>query len=274
MSYFNYATLNVSLVKSTRTLFITLKEEVNDGYIGLEQLFELETLLGWCTSKVEIKSIFISSNGAFFSKGINKEELKKMKQKRLIRITEKTSLISQALIHLPQTVIVDYSMGANNIAAELGIGADIRIAHEQASLRFNHTDLGLIPCSGGLGLLTTMVGPSYARNWILSGSAVSKTQLLNSGYLIDCYTSSSRDQDIEKLLVSINKQAGVPRIQAKLGLYEGIKDQLEQSLKFEKQISKASMITQDWQEDQENFMDSKHMSQAVKLSLVKQDDEI
>ena len=46
-------------------------------------------------------------------------------------------------------------------------------------------------------------------------------------------------------------------------------------LKFEKQISKAAMITEDWKaENNTNKMPAKHMKEAVKLTLVKdnQDD--
>lgn len=263
---FNYATIDVELLKKTRTLLITFKN--HHKFISLEVLFELESILAWSSSKVEIHSILIRSNEGVLSNGINLDSLPLLKEKTLKKITEKLQKITHALFHLPQTVVVDLGAGAKNLAAELAIGADIRIAHHQTQICFDHTYHGLTPCSGGMGLLTATIGSIYAKNWILMGEMIAVGQLTQSGFLLQTY-QDDRDKITEHILTNIHRQSPVQRVQTKLGLFHGIKESLEYATHFEKQIGNASRITQDWKEKRKEQMPAKHMSKAVKLSLVK-----
>ena len=274
-SVFNYQTLKVRLEKSTRTLFITLANENVENALSMETLFELESLLAWVTTKVEIHSIFIQSNSSLFSSGYNKKVLQKLTVEKLSTFTSKLQKINQAIMLLPQTVVLDLQMGADNIACELATACDIRIANRSCKIKFNHSALGLIPCSGGIAQLSNVVGQANSRNWLLSGLSINLSKLESSGYIFNSYTMDNRDEKIQEILSSIHSQAPVQRIQTKLGVTESIRPQIESMLKFEKQISKAAMITEDWKaENNTNKMPAKHMKEAVKLTLVKdnQDD--
>ena len=82
-SLFNYNTLKVRLEKTTRTLFITLNNDLNENSLTMESLFELESILAWCTTRVEIHSIFLQSSTDFFSRGYNQKLLKKLTIEKL-----------------------------------------------------------------------------------------------------------------------------------------------------------------------------------------------
>lgn len=263
---FNYTTIDVELIKSTRTLQITLNK--NSEYISVEVLFELESILAWTASKVEIHSILICSSQNEFSKGINLESLPNLKERQLQKITTKLQKITQALYHLPQTVIIDLGMGAKNIAAELAIGADIRIAHINSNIKFDHIYHGLVPCSGGMGMLNATVGSTFTKNWILLGDEIPTQHLINSGFLLQTYDGNHK-QVVSNILNRINQQSPVQRVQTKMGLFQGIKDSIEKATIFEQQIGKAARICQDWKEKRVDQMPAKSMSKAVKLSLVK-----
>jgi enoyl-CoA hydratase/carnithine racemase len=269
-SFFNYSTLDVDLVKSTRTLVIALNSPESKNAINLELLFELESILAWATGRIEIHTILIKSKQGKLSPGIDTDMLNMMKESMLQKLTHKLQKITHALFHLPQTIIVDLGDGANNLACELAVGADIRIASDSCKMAFDHTNHGLIPCSGGMGILSEVVGNTFAKNWILMGSTIPMNQLLQSGFLYSTYNSNNREQCTQQILSQIHKQAPVQRVQAKLGLFEGIKDAVENATVFEKQIGKAARIAQDWKEKEpEQRMPAKNMSKAVKLSLVK-----
>lgn len=265
---FNYNTISVELLKKTRTLKITIKNSNELNFINLELLFELESILAWSTSRVEIHSILIRSESGALSQGINFNSLKEMNEKMLEKITSKLQKITHALFHLPQTIVVDLGKGACNLGVELAIGADIRISSNNTTIVFDHTCHGLVPCSGGMGVLSTVVGNTFARNWILSARPVPMNQLLQSGFIYETYSNMERNQKVEALLEDIHKQSGVQRIQAKLGLFEDVKIDIEQATIFEKQIGKAARISQDWKDSPDKAMKAKSMSKAVKLSLV------
>ncbi|MCT4641328.1 MAG: enoyl-CoA hydratase/isomerase family protein [Bacteriovoracaceae bacterium] len=271
MSLFNYQTLEVKLEKSTRTLFVTFKNQTSN-YVNLEMLFELESLMAWTSNKVEIRSIFFKSNSKTFSDGFNPSILPKLKDNQIIKINEKLQKIVHSMFHLPQTIIFDLGFGASNIGCELSLGADIRIAHKKCSLNFNHTNIGLNAGAGGMGLLASIVGPIHARNWLLSGKSVNANQLGNTGFVLDFYESHEESAFIkEELLDNIYDQAPVARIQTKLGLLNPFINQFEFANKSDRQISKATLTTGDWKHiaKEDEPIKAKSMSYGVKLTLVK-----
>ncbi len=278
-SIFNYNTLCAKLEKKTRTLFIKLDSD-RKNHINMEMLFELESLLAWVSNKVEIHSILFKSQEGSFSAGHNPSTLKNQTQQQIQKMTQKLQTIVQAMIHLPQTIVVDLGLGANNIGAELSVGADLRISNKNCQVAFDHSNIGLVPSSCGMSAFSILIGHTHAKNFLLSGRALSNEQLLRTGFVIETY-SDNREEVTTDLLKSIHAQAPVQRIQTKLGIFENIRESFEHAMKIEKQVSKAALMTEDWKniktdqseskENKNNFMPSKSMSYSVKLSLVKDD---
>lgn len=274
---FNYTTISTRLEKTTRTLFVTLNRPDWNNAFRLEMLFELESLLAWCTSKVEINSIFIDSSSPFFSTGLEYETLSGTSAQQLDKINTKLQKIIFAMMQLPQTIVVDLGEGAETLASEFALGADIRICSQSAKIKFNHCHYGLVPSAGGMSMLSNIVSPSFARNWVLSGRAINKKVLTESGLIAETYDKDSRSELVRDLLTEISKVAPVQRIQAKLGLFETLRSNFESGIVMDRKIAKASMVSEDWrtkrpEEKDINFMPAKSMSYAVKLSLVKSDE--
>jgi enoyl-CoA hydratase len=218
----------------------------------METLFELESLFAWLSNKVEIHSVFITSEDSsdghknIFSCGYSVEKLNKYNQNQIQKLTEKLSHLVYSMQNLPQTFVCDLREGASNIACELSVGADIRIADESCHLEFNHNKLGLTPSSSGMSTLALMVGQLHARNFLLTGKKINSDVAKASGFIFETYTTSNRTTYISSLLASINEQAPVQRIQTKLGIFDLERVNYEQSMKVEKQIAKASMMSEDW----------------------------
>jgi len=274
---FNYTTLSTRLEKTTRTLFVTLNRPDWNNAFRLEMLFELESLFAWCTTRVEINSIYIDSSSAHFSTGLEYETLSGTTAEHLSKVNAKLQKIIFAMMQLPQTIVMDLGDGAETLASEFALGADIRIASKDTQISFNHCQYGLVPAAGGMSMLSTLVAPSFARAWVLSGAPISQKVLIESGFLNKTYTSENRSEVIKDLLNDIFKQAPVQRIQAKLGLFETLRPQFETGIVMDRKIAKASMVSEDWrskkpQQKDFGFMPAKSMSYAVKLSLIKSDE--
>lgn len=276
---FNYTTLSTRLEKTTRTLFVTLNRPDWSNAFRLEMLFELESLLAWCTTRVEITSIFINSSSPFFSTGLEYSALSTLSAQHLDKINLKLQKIIFAMMQLPQTVIVDLGTGSETIASEFALGADIRIASEKSKIRFNHCEFGLVPAAGGMSMLSALVAPTFARSWVLSGAPIKEDVLTRSGFLTATYGPEDRTQVINSLLQDLSLVAPVQRIQSKLGLFETLRAQFESGIMMDRKIAKASMVSEDWkskkaEEKDFNFMPAKSMSYVVKLSLVKNEETL
>ena len=277
MHLFNYTTLATRLEKSTRTLFITLNRPDWNNAFRLEMLFELESLLAWCTSRIEINSIYIESSTSSFSTGLELNKLSDLKASQLAKINTKLQKIIFAMMQLPQTIVVDLGTGSQTLASEFALGADIRIIHKNGTVAFNHNHYGLCPAAGGMSMLSTLVAPTFARHWILSGEKIGIENLLRSGLVSDVYDDNNHEEVRVKLLTHIAKDAPVQRIQSKLGLFEALRSQFEAGIINDNKIAKASMMTEDWksknQESEDfDFMPAKSMSYSVKLSLIKNEE--
>jgi enoyl-CoA hydratase/carnithine racemase len=234
-------------------------------------LFELESLLAWCTTRVEINSIFIDSSTSIFSTGLELDHLVTLSAQQLDKINTKLQKIIFAMMQLPQTVIMDLGDGTETLGTEFSLGADIRISSKNARVCFNHGHYGLVPAAGGMSMLSTLVTPAHARNWVLTGSAVDTKQ---SGFIAETYDVESRSEVVQTILAQITKVAPVQRIQSKLGLFETLRNQFEAGIVMDRKIAKASMVTEDWRAKKPEaqnftFMPAKSMSYSVKLSLIK-----
>ena len=272
-SIFNYQTLEVSLSKTTRTLFITLQQEA----INMEVLFELESILAWSTNKVEIKSIVLNSNQSHFSKGHDLQILKRMNYEKLSTFMNKLQKINYSLQCMSQTIICDLGLGAFNIGAELAMACDIRIAERGCAIKLNHTKMGLIPCSGGIAILSKIVGSAHAKNWIMSASLIEENNLTQSGFVFKTYNENSKSECTNEILNDIFDQTEVGRIQTKLGLSENNREHIEQFNKFENKLANAAMVCEDWKsqgDTAQESMPAKHFATSVKLSLVKNQDSL
>lgn len=274
---FNYTTISTRLEKTTRTLFVTLNRPDWNNAFRLEMLFELESLFAWCTTRVEINSIIIDSSTSHFSTGLEYDSLSETTAKQLDKINTKLQKIIFAMMQLPQTIIIDLGEGAETLASEFALGADIRISSKCARISFNHCFYGLVPSAGGMSMLSTLISPAFARSWILSGAAIKLSALTESGFISVAYDSDTRPEIVSELLNNIAKVAPVQRIQAKLGLFETLRSQFETGIVMDRKIARASMVSEDWRTKKPevkefDFMPAKSMSYAVKLSLIKSDD--
>lgn len=274
---FNYTTISTRLEKTTRTLFVTLNRPDWNNAFRLEMLFELESLFAWCTTRVEINSIFIDSSTSHFSTGLEFDALSGTTAAHLDKVNLKLQKIIFAMMQLPQTIIIDLGEGSETLASEFSLGADIRIASKKTKISFNHCFYGLVPAAGGMSMLSTLTSPAFSRAWVLSGATIKENALTESGFLASTYDSETRSDIIRDLLTNISKVAPVQRIQAKLGLFETLRPQFETGIVMDRKIAKASMVSEDWrtkkpEQKEFDFMPAKSMSYAVKLSLVKNEE--
>lgn len=238
---FSYNTIATTLLTDSKSLEIKFRKK----FINFEALFELESILAWCSSHPEVQSLYITAYGDHFIQGIDPEELKTLPEEKLKKILQKLSTISQSLFCLPQTVIMDLKQGTKGIGLELALAADIRLAKNNAVFSFNHLSHGLTPTCGLFSFLAPYLNQNVVRSLILSGKEFSVETLNTLGGW--CET----DLLAQDLLKQIFTQAPVARMQAKRGLLgNNFTTEVNSKIEVEKQIFNASVKTGDYKEEQ------------------------
>jgi len=78
-------------------------------------------------------------------------------------------------------------------AFEMSLSCDFRFGAASATYRMPEIDIGCIPGSGGTSRLTRLVGPHWARWFVLAGETATADQALRMGLLHDVYPDAEFD---------------------------------------------------------------------------------
>lgn len=249
---FDYKTLHVTLDPSTRSLTIELSRPGRRNALTMEMLFELEGMMAWLSSHMEINAVILRGAGGYFCAGFDREETARMDASKFQKYLKKLQKIVYSMHLLPQTFIVDLGKGAEAQGLELALGADIRVAHEETVLEFNHLQKGLSPCSGGVGILSAVVGAQTARRWVMTSQKVTANDAMMAGFTDYSYVLQTKYKQQQEVLNRILMQSPVARIQAKRSLVEATLPELDRSLVYESNFAHAAMATGDWKKFLEN----------------------
>ncbi|OFZ12655.1 MAG: hypothetical protein A2X86_15145 [Bdellovibrionales bacterium GWA2_49_15] len=221
-------------------------------------VLELEQIWNWLTSHIEISAVVLQSPTGKFASGANLTQIAQMSLEELRAFQERLQRVIYAAFFLPQTIIYDIGEGAKDFAAELALLADIRLARNTSHLHFDHLQKGLVPSSGGIGLLSTLVGPFLVRNLCLSGHPLTADDLKNQGLVLELYSNRiERDQVMQGLLAQICAQSPVARIQAKRAMLELVRKSFEEGLAVERNFGRAAHHLHDWKTGVQASLDGK-----------------
>ncbi|MFX3675689.1 MAG: enoyl-CoA hydratase/isomerase family protein [bacterium] len=250
---FDYKTLHVTLDPSTRSLTIELSRPARRNAITMEMLFELEGMMAWLSSHLEINAVILRGAGGYFSAGFDREETARMDAAKLQKYFKKLQKIVYSMHLLPQTFIVDLGKGAEAQGLELALGGDIRVVHEETVLEFNHLQKGLVPCSGGVGILAALVGTQVARRWVMTSQTLTANDAVSGNFADYSYVLQTKYKQQQEILKRILMQSPVTRIQAKRSMVETVLPEFDRSLVYESNFAHAGMATGDWKKFLENI---------------------
>jgi len=92
-------------------------------------------------------------------------------------------------------------------AFEMSLSCDFRLGAASATYRMPEIEIGCLPGSGGTSRLTRLIGPHWARWFVLAGETASAAQALSMGLLHDVY---SDDEFNDRVLRFCDKLALLP----------------------------------------------------------------
>lgn len=92
-------------------------------------------------------------------------------------------------------------------AFEMSLSCDFRLGAASATYRMPEIDIGCLPGSGGTSRLTRLIGPHWARWFVLAGETATADEALRMGLLHDVY---SDDEFNERVMRFCAKLATLP----------------------------------------------------------------
>lgn len=107
---------------------------------------------------------------------------------------------------LPKPVVAAHNGPAFGGGLELSLSCDFRLASTAASYALPETALGGLPGSGGISRLTRIIGPHWARWFIMANERMNAQQALSVGLIHAVYDAAEFDDRVEDFCLRLAAQ--------------------------------------------------------------------
>ena len=156
------------------------------------------------------RAVVLRGAGRVFSSGIDLGQFQRLDddlRANLFPFTARYQAIFNKIerCSLPVICVVQgYCLG---LALELALACDFRIAAERAKFGLPEARLGIIPDVGGSARLVKLMGPSRAKDLILTGRAIDSSQALEWGLVNAVYPRAELDQGVAEFVEALSASA-------------------------------------------------------------------
>lgn len=150
-----------------------------------------------------------------------------------------------AVAAIPRCVIAAVSGFALGGGCELALACDLRIASERAKFGQPETLLGIIPGGGGTQRMARLIGPSRAKELILTGRQVGAEEALRIGLVNEVVAADELHDRALALAAELAAGAVVAQGLAKQAVDRGLQGSLAAGIELEQQLFAESFATED-----------------------------
>ena len=167
------------------------------------------------SARRDLRVMLIRANGKYFSAGADlhgglfpdPDEKSPSGFRRSYR-TRPTSLhpLNDELEAIEKPVVVAHHGPCLGGALEMSLSCDFRLAAKSARYALPETSIGSLPGSGGTSRLTRIVGPHWARWFIMANLAMDADRALMAGLVHDVYADEEFEQRVWDFCVNLAKQ--------------------------------------------------------------------
>ncbi|GAB3837283.1 enoyl-CoA hydratase-related protein [Dactylosporangium cerinum] len=132
----------------------------------------------------DVAAVVVSGGEQMFSAGADIKQMAQMSHADMVVHAERLQAAFTAVADIAKPVVAAVAGFALGGGCELALTADYRVCGESATIGLPEIQLGVIPGAGGTQRLSRLVGPSRAKNMILTGRPVDAVRAYEIG-LVD-----------------------------------------------------------------------------------------
>lgn len=136
------------------------------------------------TERDDVRSVVLWGGERVFAAGNDVKEMADLSYAQMVELSYSVSSATTAIARIPKPVVAAVNGYALGGGCELTLAADLRFAAQDAVFGQPEVLLGIIPGAGGTQRLARLVGPSRAKDMILTGRFVKAEEALSIG-LVD-----------------------------------------------------------------------------------------
>jgi enoyl-CoA hydratase/carnithine racemase len=166
--------------------------------------------------------------------------------------------VASAVAELPVPVIVALNGDATDHGLELALAGDLRLAVTGAHMGFSPLSRGMFPWDGGTQRLPRLVGPSWARDMLLTGRMVDAAEAYFIGLVNRVAASVDHLRQITAELAGLVSAGGpLSARYVKEAISKGMDLTLAQGLHLETDLNVILQSTTDRAEGINSFLEKR-----------------
>lgn len=217
---------------------------------------ELAAAAEEATLRDDIKAVVVYGGPKVLAAGADIKEMNDMTYAEMSKVAGRLQTALGAISEIPKptvAAITGYALGGG---LEVALGADRRIAGDNAKLGVPEVLLGVIPGGGGTQRLARLVGPAKAKDMIFTGRFVDAAEALEIG-LVDQVVAP--DEVYNAALAwagQFRNAASIALAAGKKAVDQGLGVDLTTGLKIEEQLFAALFATEDREIGMASFVEN------------------
>lgn len=222
--------------------------------LNLAMQTEILAAAQWLTSSTGIRAVIMYGGPKMFAAGADIKEMAAMSYQDMERASHLLQRSFNAVADLPMPVVAAVTGFALGGGCELALSADLRVVGQKAKLGQPEVLLGVIPGLGGSQRLPRLIGPSRAKDLILTGRHVAAEEAASIG-LADRVVPDEAVYD-EALALATHFAEGAPLAlaAAKRAINQGLQVDIGTGCQIERSEFAGLFATEDRQTGMASFL--------------------
>ncbi|AEF41676.1 enoyl-CoA hydratase/isomerase family protein [Hoyosella subflava] len=208
------------------------------------------------TRRADVKAVIVFGGEKVFAAGADVKEMADMSFQEMSEAIAGLQAGLSAIASIPKptvAAITGYALGGG---LEVALGADRRIAGDNAKLGVPEILLGVIPGGGGTQRLARLVGPSRAKDMVYTGRFVKADEALSIG-LVDEVVAPDEVYNAARAWASqFSGGASRALAAAKAAIDQGLDTDLDTGLAIERHLFAGLFATDDRSIGMKSFIEN------------------
>ncbi|WP_240374737.1 enoyl-CoA hydratase-related protein [Bacillus piscicola] len=249
---------NVVLERDGHLAVLTVNRPQQLNCFDYATLVELGEITESLRTDRGIRTIIVTGAGEkAFSAGADLKERRTLREHEVQRNVNKIRSVFSMIEELPQPTIAAVNGYALGGGFELALACDFRYAADHAIIGLPEVSMAIIPGGGGTQRLTRLIGPSRAKELILTARRLSAVDAAKLGIINKVTSSNHLMASARELADEINQNAPLAVTQAKFAIDQGCNTDIHTGMAIEAKAYEVIIPTEDRTEALEAFKEKR-----------------
>ena len=215
--------------------------------LGSRIIDELRQALEGVEGSEQVRAVILTGAGEkAFCSGVDLKERTEMTAEESWAHNRALNAFTERLARLQMPTVAALNGLAFGGGLEITLACDFRIAAEGAEFSLPEVGIGIVPGAGGTQRLPRLIGPTKAKELILTGRRVNAETALGIGLVSKVVPRSSLMEEARSLAEEIAANSPLALAYAKAAVDLASETTIEQGLRYETAAIRATLLSEDY----------------------------